>query len=118
MHLSPRACTPNADILAIILPVDVSSSKVSYVNMSLYTFWQGSMVCMPASSQNAPCQRVCMINKGLLPPERSPGCRPTNMQHLGVLQVVMAPHVYPPSISEVEGGPTTLGSVLYKRLSE
>ncbi|KAK9793451.1 hypothetical protein WJX73_008796 [Symbiochloris irregularis] len=33
-------------------------------------------------------------------------------------QVVIAPHVYPPSISLVEGGPTTLGSTLYKRLSE
>ena len=35
-----------------------------------------------------------------------------------LLQVVMAPHVYPPSISLVEGGPTTLGQDLYKRLSE
>ena len=38
------------------------------------------------------------------------------MRHMA--QVVMAPHVYPPSISQVEGGSTTLGSYLFKRLSE
>ena len=34
------------------------------------------------------------------------------------MQIVIAPHVYPPSISEIENGTTSRGSDLFRRLSK